>query len=406
MKRKRKLDKGFVLIALIIIIILVTSVTLFIQLRTDPISEALIEGTPLQIVFFITEAEKLLFSEVFFYNPATSKGAILDMPGDLGSIIEPIKRIDRIDILYKRGKVQPFKRKIEELTNVSIPYYVQIEVEKVEALVDLVEGLDVFIANPVEIVNADHIILLPSGSILLDGSKVKTYITYTENENESDIEKINRKQKFIQAFLKKMGESYSTLSNEKVYPFLASYIHTNLDKRALLAFIKEMAKLDAERIIFQRVLGVKRIVDNQELLFPHYDGKLLQETIKQTLETLASKEAAGDEDLAITLEILNGTPVNGLASRTAQLFQSFGLEVLSVKNAEHSNYDYTMVLDRTGDLTKAQKVASIINCTRVSTIPEPVTSDENTAEAENNPVPPKVDVTVILGKDFDGRYCK
>ncbi len=52
-----------------------------------------------------------------------------------------------------------------------------------------------------------------------------------------------------------------------------------------------------------------------------------------------------------------------------------------------------MVLDRKGKLDDAKKVADIIHCTRIYSKPDPQMDQA-------------VDVTVILGKDFDGRFVK
>jgi hypothetical protein len=52
-----------------------------------------------------------------------------------------------------------------------------------------------------------------------------------------------------------------------------------------------------------------------------------------------------------------------------------------------------VVLDRKGRLDVAKKVADLIRCTRIYSKPDPLMDQA-------------VDVTVILGKDFDGRYVK
>jgi hypothetical protein len=160
-------------------------------------------------------------------------------------------------------------------------------------------------------------------------------------------------------------------------------------------------------MIFQRVLGVNRIVDGQDLLFPHYNGRLLRQTIQQTLTTLANPKLMSDQLMNAKLQILNGTYVSGLAHRTSALFQSFGYDVVSIGNAPKQDYARTVILDRTGDLAQAQRVASIIKCTDIKPEPLPptpaVTAGPATPSANNAG---GADVTIILGKDFDGRYCK
>ncbi len=399
-KKNKKRDKSIILLAVIIIVIIGTGFFLFFNFRSDQISDDLRQSGSLAVAFLFHEEGKLQFTEILFYNPETHKGAILDVPGNLGTIIESFQRIDRIDLLYTEGKPEAYVDKLEELTGVEIPYIVEMSIGDVEKCVDLMEGLEMFIANPVEIIEEEEVILLPSGSMLLDGGKIATFVRYSEFPGESEIEKISRRQKFMQAFLGRMGEKSRELTEPGVFGYLTDFTATNLDKRSLSSFVQEIGKLDIDRIVFQRVLGVNRVVDDQTLVFPHYEGKLLKETMGQTLDSLASTETASGEELMISVEILNGTNRNGLASRTAQLFKSFGYEVVHVANAESFDYEATLVLDRSGNINKAQKVANIITCKHVNTVLEEIPEE---AETEPDKI---VDVTIILGKDFDGRYCK
>jgi hypothetical protein len=228
--------------------------------------------------------------------------------------------------------------------------------------------------------------------VLLDGDKASDFILFND-EGESELEKIGRRQKFIQAVLKGMGKSGSILSHDRVFPVFSDLLETNMKPVSLKAFVREMARLDAENIVFQRVLGVRRMVDDKNLLFPHYEGKLLRETVAQTVETLGNPDIFSDKSSSLSVEILNGTSVAGLAGRTAQLFQSFGFEIESYKNAEKSDYEKTIVIDNGENPEFAQRVSSIIRCKLISTRTEDLG-------------PSSSEVTIILGKDFDGRYCK
>jgi anionic cell wall polymer biosynthesis LytR-Cps2A-Psr (LCP) family protein len=405
LKKRKGFDKSIILLAVILVIILAAAFYMYSHFRTDTITEALENGETITIAFFVSDDNELLFTELFFYNPNTHKGAILDIPSEVGSILQSESRIDRIEVLYEPGKIGDIKRKIEDLIGTEIPYYVEMSIEDVEHAVDIIEGVEMFIANPVEDISREKIVLLPSGSMVLDGGKIRTFLLYEGDDREPEIEKIGRKQKFIQAFLNRLGEKYQELEQEAVFQYMTRYINTNLDKQSLLSFISEMRHLDVERIIFQRVLGVHRTVDDKKLLFPHYDGKLLKETVDQTIDSLASSDMVAEDNLTIHLELLNGTPRNGLASRTSQIFKSFGYEVVRVGNADHFEYEKTKVIDRSANINKAQKIANVINCRNVTAaIEEDIPQTEEGIDSPHDFE--KIDVTVILGKDFDGRYCK
>jgi hypothetical protein len=391
-KRARRWDKGIFLLLVILVVVGATVVFAYLNLRTDVFAEQVKEGSMISMLFAVSGDKDYRFFSVFMYDPLTHKGAIIFIPGNVGSIVESLKRVDRIDVLYREDELGPIRDKVEQLTGLEIPFVVDMTESSLRRVVDILGGLELFIPNPVDTVCDEVRTLLPSGSVLLDGDKVVSYISYCE-KLESEVDYVGRKQKFLQALFKAIGTSGDYLTAKAVFPVFKDAFRSNLSVRALSSFIREMEKLDGERLIFQRVLGSSRVVDNKELLFPHFDGELLKETVKQTRETIASQELLPDEELTVALEVLNGTQVTGLAARAANIFRSFGYDIVTIANAEKSDYLKTVVLDRRGELEAARRVAELIKCQRVYTRPE-------------EEVDVSIDVTLILGKDFDGRYCK
>jgi anionic cell wall polymer biosynthesis LytR-Cps2A-Psr (LCP) family protein len=389
--RKRKWDKSVLILILIVLIVAAMGVFGYLQLRTDLYTETLKKGEPVSILFAFAGDREYRFFQVLVYHPQTHRGAVLFVPGNVGSIIESLKKVDRIDVLYSPGNPGAFTAKLEQLIGQKINFYIDLNDQNVGDLVDLLGGLELFIPNPVEDTGGEKATLLPSGSVVLDGDKVREFIAYRD-PMESEMDWVGREQRFMQALLKRMGES-DTLRSRSGFTLFGNITTTNLNTRALESFVGELTRLDADKLIFQRVLGSTRIVDGKELVFPHFEGQLLKEIMKQTLETLASQDPFAEEDLTIAVEVLNGTNVTGLARRAANVFQSFGYEIVAIGNAENQDYLKTVVLDRKGRIDSAERLAELIRCERVYTRMEEV-SDLT------------VDVTVILGKDFDGRYCK
>lgn len=391
LRRKRKWDKSLVVLGLIIAVVLASAAIGYLQLRTDLLSESLQKGRPLSFLFAVSGDQEYRFFEVLQYDPQTHRGAVLFLPGNVGLIIESLKKVDRLDVLYRYGSIGPLKDKVEQITGLQIPFYFELREQDVVSLVDLLGGLELFIPNPVESAVGERKVLLPSGSVVLDGDKIRDFIAY-QDPLEPETDWVGRKQKFLQSLLKALGESDLVL-DASPFAALRRLVSTNLGPRSLAALLRELAKLESEKLIFQRVLGSTRTVDGKELLFPHFDGQLLKEIVKQTGETIASAEPGAEEELIVALEILNGTSVAGLAKRAASVFQSFGYEIVALGNADNTEYLNTVVLDRKGRLEAAQKAAELIRCQRVYS-----------RLAEGGDL--TIDVTLILGKDFDGRYCK
>jgi polyisoprenyl-teichoic acid--peptidoglycan teichoic acid transferase len=391
-RRSRRTDRSIMLLILILVIIVGTGVYAILKQRGDQITDSLKKKLPLNTLFIFSDGEKALFFEVFFYNPETRKGSLFYVPPNLGSVIATINRVEGIDVLYRRTNVLPLRRKVEELLGVPIHGVIDIGFDEAGRLVDLMGGVDVFIPNPVNLALQGHRVLLPSGSVLLDGDKARDFISY-QDPLETDADAIGRRQKFLQALLKGLGENKAFLLQRGPFSMLCSLLRTDLPGRALSSLVAEMGRFDSERMVLQRVLGTTRSVDARDLLFPHQDGELLKQAVKQAMAANASNEFVPPDALTITVEVLNGTKTAGMANRARDLFQSYDLEVMAPNNADNDQYLNTVVLDRKGNMDNAKKVADIIHCTRIFSKPDPQMDQA-------------VDVTVILGKDFDGRYVK
>ena len=391
-RRSRKPDRSVFLLILIVLVIVASAVYAYLQLRVDQITDALKKKLPLNTLFIFSDGDRALFFEVFFYTPDTRKGSLFYVPANLGGVIQRLNKVDGIDALYRRANPAAVKARIEDLLGVGIPCVIDIGTEEVGKLVDLIGGVDVFIPNPVDLTRESSRVLLPSGSVRLDGDKARQFITY-EDPLETDIDRIGRRQRFLQSLLKGVGEKNAFLLQRGPLRMLRSLVHTNLSQRALGSFVQEMGRFDSERMVLQRVLGTTRTVDGRDLLFPHQEGELLKQAVKQAIAANASSEFVPADALSITVEVLNGTKTPGLATRARELLQTFDLEVMPPNNADNDQYQYTVVLDRKGKLDDAKKVADIIRCTRVYSKPDPQMDQA-------------VDVTVILGRDFDGRFVK
>ncbi len=394
MKRAR-IDNGAILLASIVLIVVGVSFFLYMQVRTDKVTSVLDEKKEVRVLFIVANGDKPDFTDAFLYNPVTRRAALFDVPGNVGSLIGSLNRVDRIDVLYKKGRAEAYKKKIESLLNVNIPFYWVMSPKDLQGLTDLMGGLEMFLPNAVNDVSNGNVTLLPAGNVILDGSKVGTYLAYGESATKN-IDRFERERKIMQAFLKRMGQKASFLTSDRVLPFLTSRIGTNMDRRALRSFIHEISHMD-ERIISQRVLGDLKTVEgtagSEKLLFPYFEGQLLKDAVRQVQASLNSQDMSFADIGSLTLQVLNGTSTPGLAARTKELFQSYGFQNVIIGNAGQTDVPRTEVIDHKGNQAAAQRVADIIRAKDIVRQPPDV---QNT----------NIDVTIILGNDFDGWYVK
>jgi len=233
--------------------------------------------------------------------------------------------------------------------------------------------------------------MLPGGAVNLDGDKVLQYLRYKE-ENESEGDTLVRRQKLSIALLKKLSDKSKYFDDKKASATLAAAMDSNFNAEAKKMLVREIAKLDADSILLQKITGIYRNVEGQSLFFPFYDGELARDMLKQTLNAMNASNVASSSSKIYTVEILNGTTERGLAARTAEIFGSFGYDVVAIGNAATLDYAKTVLIDRFGDKEALSSIAGVIKCS-------------NFSEAAEYTGKIKADYTIILGNDFNGRVC-
>ena len=82
MKSRFEFDKSFIILIIIIIIAAAAVFLVIRNTRTDRITEMIENKQDINLIFLIHDEENLLFTEILFYNTATGKGALLDIPGE------------------------------------------------------------------------------------------------------------------------------------------------------------------------------------------------------------------------------------------------------------------------------------------------------------------------------------
>lgn len=389
------LDKSNIILYILAAFVLASSIYFYLTGRTDPVTETINKGNELSCLFVVHDQGKPVLSAMYVYNAATKRGAIFDIPGNTGFTIQSLNRVDRIDAVFKPEKPAEYAKITAQLLGLERPpFYFVLSLNDLSALIDLEEGVEIFVAKPILRETRGEVISLPSGSSNLDGAKAREFLLASE-EYESMNQWVERRQKFLQAFLQRLSQKSSLTANAYADNFIRSLLTTNMQGAALSAFWRELAQLDPDNLMLQKITGSVRIVDGKHLIFPHYEGRLAKETMRQALEALKSVESAAAKIWPRKLEIQNGTTRNGLASRTAQIFESMGYQVAGISNSDTFDVNYTVVLDLKGNMEAAKRVAEIIRCARVYSM--------DTEEDENDNT---VDVRIILGKDFDGRYTQ
>jgi anionic cell wall polymer biosynthesis LytR-Cps2A-Psr (LCP) family protein len=385
-----KFDPGLLILAIMAIILIVGAVVVYFLVQTDSFSSYIEENKEFAQLIIVKNDEIIRYSHLLIANTETGRFSLYDIPPNLGSIITALDRVDAIERLYFEKDPQTYANLVSELYNIDIPFIWNLDYVDLSKIADLLSGIPVFLIDPLE----EEESRIPGGTNDLDGEKLIQYIAFHERDY-ADINNLNRMWALSKSLLRRMAESQDLIESPSFREALFTHLDINFDDNAKDSWYRYISTLDYDTSISQRSFGTLRRVETQdgmkELLFPHAEGRLLKESVQQILVSLASEEFDASGSVALRLEIQNGTAVSGLARRTKDLFESFGYNVIRFRNADIEELDNTVIVDHRGNPELSRRVGELIQCSNFST--------EIDLERD-------VDVTIILGKDFDGYYVK
>lgn len=392
--KKVHIRKDLIFLTLILLVLFATGGILLYTMQIDPI-EAETSSDNLLKVLVVLEKDGVPFSSnaIICYQE-TKRTAMFDIPANTGLILQSLGRTDGIAATYTEKGVAEYKKEVEKLIGIDIPFYITCSLDEFSQLTDMLSGLMIFISTPVDIDDEENgRVLLPSGAATLDGDKIRSYLTYSQ-ESDNEGEAVGRKQKAVLAFFRAIHDHKDEVLSTPQGDMFAAQLHSNLGNKELQKLLLELSQLDSERLVPQRLTGLNRVVDGKELIFPFRDGKQAKEILKQTIAALVS-EGGTTMERVYALEILNGTDIRGLAKKTSETYQSFGYDVITVGNSE-KEAEKTLLIDRIGNPAAAKIVGQVIHCENIKPV-EDIKGSHGELESG-------VDFTLILGADFNGYY--
>jgi len=393
-------DASFLLLGMIILL-LVSGITIsIIVFRSNPVEEAFSTNRVINVLFVIENNKMPVSTYVLMYYPVTKRAAIFDIPEDLGLLIAKINRVDRIDRVYDPQRLGSYQNEIEKLLGVEITFSFVITKENLVSIVDMLEGVEIFIPAPVSYRDDEGIILFPSGMTVLDGDKASLYATYSLPHEDSEMS-VFRRQRFFLGYLHRQIQMNERLNNPQAAKMYHTFFRTSMNQHAMTLLLDEFVNIDTDRTNIQSVGGNLREVSGQMLIIPHWDGNLVKEIVRQTLGTLTREIDENFVERNLTVEVLNGTANNGLAGRTAEMLRSFGFDIISIGNADRNSYEDTLIIQRTPDETLAKSFSDVIRCNNIrkEIIPEAKENETLVHDTEY-----KADITLLIGRNFNGRY--
>ncbi len=394
--KKTKSPAGIILLSIILIILMTIIIAPFFFKNDAKIKIAFKNGQVISLLLLSQNNKNEVNSaSVFFFNSKTNRLlTVTFLPETFLNFGNKYGYLTLKESIIKKIPKDILLNSIGRLVNTQIDYLVIVEKNTLISFIDLIGGVDIFTDGIKDEVNK---VRIPEGSITLDGDKSLEYLSYINAKDSPDYNHAKRILNFIRGVVQSKNFFNTFITEDLITNLIYNQLKTNLTLSEFLFIYNEFITRGKNNN-FDLSKGLEQIVVYSEkeykagydfVLIPKNNSSWMRMQVK---EALANIDKEFDKDLGgrPSIEIQNGTEIVGFATRTRSYLTPFGIDVMSIGNADKI-YDNTIVLIGNSE-QKARKIASLIKCQRL------IKGDISPEK--------QLDAILIIGNDFDGKFVK
>ena len=269
--------------------------------------------------------------------------------------------------LYKEGGDSAVFKAIENTVDKKITYKITLNNESISDIIDLIGGVKMYVEEPIHYIakNSLYNINFDIGEWIFQGNKVVSYLHYISMKQYEDIETLYRLEDVIINLMISFIQSpelKSMIIRKDMRNAIYSKIKSNLRPPDIKAILKIISNSNEKSLIVQNIDGR---VDEKGIINPLLEGSAF---VKQ-MEDLAlyvglktERSELNNED--VSLIILNGTDVSGLADRINIRMRYRGFAAGEYGNFPAKVYN-SIILIRNGEIEKSFMVANECRISRI-----------------------------------------
>lgn len=314
----------------------------------DPISkEAALFSLPRDLWVRAPELWSMKVNAV--YSSAKDKAYSMNESDDAGAEKAGINAIESV---------------VQSITGVPIHYYVMVNFTAFEQAVNAVGGVTVNVQEPLyDYVQAwdnnNNPLIADVGVQQFNGKKALLYAR--SRSTSSDFARGERQRQIIVALQEKvmqLGTFSNPVAVTKLINTVGSNVYTDLSLSEIMRIYEIGKEIPSSKIASfsltdeNNVLVKTDNINGASVVVPRA-GVFSYEAIQSYVRNSLRDSFLKSEDAKIV--VLNGSGIEGLATRRAEELKSYGYNVISVDNAPRGDYTSTELLDFTGGVKKYTK---------------------------------------------------
>ncbi|MBU2563971.1 LCP family protein [Patescibacteria group bacterium] len=184
----------------------------------------------------------------------------------------------RINALYKYKGIELIKQSLKEITGLEFDYYIVLDLQGVEKIIDKLKGLDIYVEQDIydpKFPNQENyeIFSLEKGNHLLNGETVLKYLR-SRNQQGGDFSRIQRQQQVINALKDKilsLNPIFNFPTIISIWNTINKHTKTNIGLNDLKYIYNLAKKNDFDKIEFHTLdteLLIPDVINQAQILKP------------------------------------------------------------------------------------------------------------------------------------------
>ncbi len=364
------------------------------------------------------------------YNPDDHTLAMLSLPRDLAVYIPQIgfRKINSVNAVGESeapgygGELT--RLVVSELVGLKIPYFVRVDFQAFQQIIDDLNGIRVEVPKSFtdsEYPTLDYkyqTISFQAGSQEMDG---ETALKFARSRHGccgegGDFARARRQQLIISAVKQKMLREKGFLDPKfliKLYQNYQNNIDSNLNVGQVLKLAKWLTNIDDSKIStfvlnnspegqLEDIIGA----DGAYMLQPRGgDYELIRSVAAHMMETPPEKldeqnnneGAIAQTSSTVGVIVLNGTYINGFASRMAQDLKQKGFHVVRIGNAPLRDYQQNYIYDTSAGKHAATISALIETLDAITATEIPSWLKQQLDSPDSNLLDDQTEIVIVLG---------
>ncbi|HSL93178.1 MAG TPA: LCP family protein, partial [Bacillota bacterium] len=259
------------------------------------------------------------------FDPITTTMSVVSIPRDSRVHMPGRARPDKMGHAHAFGGVALVVDTLELLLDVPIHYYVRVDHSAFRRLIDAIGGVDYYVERDMfyEDPYQDLYIDLKEGQQRLDGDKAEQYVRF--RGGGSDIDRIDRQQKFLVAAIRQAMKPGNLLKVNSLIDIAMRSVYTNIDSSDVLKILPYLDNFSHTKVSTYVLPGKDAVIDDT------WFWELDRAAMDEILATSFWEDLQGDPSL-VRVKIVDATG-SDQAEIIAERFTRRGFTVVEVETA-------------------------------------------------------------------------